>query len=327
MIGPGITQFLFGGTLKTFIYSVSILVLLSSCNSGGGGSSTPAKPLPAKPLSEQLEDAKSASDFSAKILPEKFTVVKANLSYEEEKERYTVGCKAQGEPSWQPYLIDPALRAGLVFKTQEGRSELLSTDTFQTLEKVIIQIEGQKIVTELNFLEGIFSGTIFTSIDQIFSRKPHITTTANYKEGATESDFSYVPNYTPEALQYFQQYPSSDSYLSCTISWSVDAPSQYSTDKIMYPVNGRQIVGYLKKRSEAGEVVCTKKFYKNDTKSEEVKLGLGRSETIEVVSNEIVNEATTECGGKTVFRSEKVVLDSGKVIRVDVQKVLEAPLR
>lgn len=309
--------------MKKLTFTLIAMFALSSCNSGGGGGSA----TPAKPLDEQLAEAKSATDFTASILPEKFTVLKANLSYEEQKEMYGVGCKTQGEPSWDPYKIDPSLHAGSTFKSKEGRSELLSLDTYQTLEKVIVSVEGQKVVTEVNFLDGSFAGTVFSSIDQIFTRKPHITTTSTYREGATDSDFSYVANYTQSALEYLQSVSSKDSYLSCSVSWDMSAPNKNSTDKISYLLNGRQIVAFLKKSTQVGEVTCTKRYYNQDSKSEEIKLGAGRKETIEIVSNDVVSESTVSCGGNEIFSMRKTALDSGKIISSEVKKALESPSR
>jgi hypothetical protein len=308
--------------MKKLIYSTVAVVALSACsNSGSGGPSVPAKP-----LSEQLSEAQSATDFASTILPEKFTVIKSNLSYEEQKEKYTVGCKIQGEPSWDPYKIDPALRAGLLFTTKEVSSKLLERDTFQTVEKTIAQVEGQKIVAELNLLEVSFGDSLFTSIDQIFSRKPHITVSSTYKEGATDSDFSYVANYTPAALEYLQSHVAGDQYLSCSVSYETGISSN-SVDKINYLLNGQNIVAYVSKNSHSGEVTCSKRTSGSNREEEKVNLGHGTDQSILITSNALINESTVNCGGAEVYRMDKIVLDSGKVIKSSVTKTLSAPLR
>lgn len=309
--------------MKKLIYSLATFVALSSC-SNSGGSSSPA--VPAKPLGDQLSEAQSANDFSASILPEKFTVIKANLSYEEQKEKYTVGCKVQGELSWDPYKIDPALHAGHVFKTKEGRSELLDYDNLQTLEKTIAQVEGQKIVAELNFLEGNFGGSSFTSVDQIFSRKPHITTTSIYKEGATDSDFSYVANYTPAALEYLQSHSGSDQYLSCSVSYDAGL-SPNTVDKVNYLLDGHNVVAYVNRSSHSGEVTCSRRTSGSNSEGEKVSLGSGMEQRITITSNAFVDDYTINCGGTGIYSMEKIVLDSGKIVKSSVTKTLSAPLR
>ncbi len=309
--------------MKKTIYSLIAILVISACsnNSGSGGPGVPAKP-----LEDQLSEAKSATDFTSTILPEKFTVVKADLSYEEQKEKYGIGCKTPGVPSWEPYKIDPGLRPGLMFTTKEGRSELLDRDTIQTVEKTVTQIEGQKIVTELNYLEVSFSGTVFSTIDQVFTRKPHITITSTYKEGATGSDFNVVANYTQSALEYIQNHSNDNLYLSCSVAYGTEVSSR-SVDKINYLMNGQNVLAFLSRDSHSGEVTCSRKKSGSSNEEEKVSLGRGTEQSITISSNSLISDSTINCGGTELFRMDKIVLDSGKIVKSSVTKILSAPLR
>lgn len=312
--------------MKALIYSVSILFLLSSCsNGGGGGPSTPAKP-----LKEQLADAQSATDFSAKILPEKFTVIKANLSYEEQKEKYAVGCKTPGMPSGEYNEFDPKLLAGHVFVVKQGRSELLDSDTFDTQEKKIALIDGRKLVTEINYLEVSLGTTLFSSIDQIFYAKPHMTLTVDYikdADGKPKMEYDFKGNYTPAALEYFQTHVGVDQYLSCSVSYESNSPYVRTVDKVNYQLDGHVVVAFVEKTSHAGEVTCSKRTSGSDQETEKISLGHGTEERISFDSNEFIHEGILSCGGFQVYKIEKIVLDSGKVVKSDATKMLSAPLR
>jgi len=312
--------------MKKLIYSVSILFLLSSCSNGG--SSGPSAP--AKPLKEQLADAQSATDYSAKITPEKFTVIKANLSYDEQKEKYAVGCKKAGEPSWEETQIDPKLLVGHTFVDKQGRSALLETDTFDTQEKRIASVDGNRVVTEINFLEGSFGDSVFSSIDQIFSAKPHITLTVTYAQdanGKPQFETDYKGNYTPAALEYLQTRNGVQQYLSCSVSYEASSPYVHSTDKVSYQFDGHNVVAYVDKSSNSGEVKCSQRTAGTDKETESISLGHGTTEHIVITSNELIHQGLLGCGGVELYRMDKIVLDSGKVIKADVTKKSSGPLR
>lgn len=313
--------------MKKLICSVSLMALLLSCNSGGGGSSAPAKP-----LNEQLAEANSAMDFTATIKSNSFSMIKANLNYNEQKERYTLGCKTQGEPSWDQNKLDTRLDAGMIYRVQEGRSAIITTDYYQITEREIISVGLQKLVMGISIEIGSFTGTPFTSIDQVFISKPHITESVNFTtkpDGTIQSDYSYTANYTQSALEYLQSHPSENSYLSCSTSYDMNAPSIHTVDKISYQMNGRPVLAYLVKESREGEISCGMRKYGDSGENDNdlIKMGTGRLERVEIYTNEIVHQGIMTCGGASVFRTEKIVLSSGKVVKTEVIKTLLAPNR
>lgn len=286
----------------------------------------------AKPLGEQLQEANSVTDFSQSVLPEKFTVIKGNLSYDEQKEMYTVGCKKQGEPGVGEAQFDSQLKPGQTFVTQHAFSEVLKSNTLFTIEKTITKINPLSLETEDNYLELSFGNIPFNSVDQIFQGKPHLLTTTTYtvnNTGGTIGQSDSKPNLTPAARQYFESNPTptDSNYVYCRVE-SDSASTQNSVDKINYQVNGQTVVAYLRRMTQVGEIVCTKEISgQYNQNAEKMKMGPGRSEYIDISTNELVQNEILNCGGADVFRMQKLTLDSGKVMRTYIEKTLSAPLR
>lgn len=313
--------------MKKLVYSVFVVLIMTACNSGGGGPSVPAKS-----LEEQLQEAKSATDFSESILPDSFTVIKANLTYEEQKERYAMGCKTPGQPSWNGTQLDPNLIVGHTFKSVEGYSSLLEVDSKQTVERIVAGLNGSTIVTDMNFFEMTFTDPAFTSIDQIFVGKPHIKTTVTYKtvaDGQPDIEYSMVPNLTPAAREFWERESAANNkYLSCVVKSDIGNSYADSADKISYQLDGHSVTGFLVRSTYTGQIECSQQSSGSaNDQAPKVAMGSGRLERMVIYSNDLIYKDLLGCGGVEVFEMSRTVLDNGKIIKSNVTKLLAAPLR
>lgn len=306
--------------MKTILYSVSVLFLLSSCGSGGDGKSTPAKP-----FEDQVQEASAAADLTKTILPENSTLVKADLSYTEQSERFNVGCKVAGQAYNHNKKFDPKLAVGQVFQTRSGYTSLLENLTLQTESKQIIELSVLKVVSEINFLEIGDSG--FT-IDQIFLAKPHLKVTLGYVADVNgelnQTDHNVVANYSQAATDMLNN-PAPQGY--STYCYIEQKSNQSQVDKIKYNLNGREVLAFRQTYNSYGDVICEKRLHGKNEPEVKVNMGLGRKEEMDIFSNEVVTDLIYYCGGTKVFEMEKITLDSGKVVSSHVDKLLAAPLR
>jgi hypothetical protein len=301
------------------------MALLTSCNNDSSG--------PKKTEAGVLQNVEGVKDQTFVVQPEAFTVTKANLSPEEKKERFNLGCKIQGENGASSEL-DSQLKIGQVFKSQYAVSQIQGSESEATTEITIKDIQPNKITSEANYEKLKISDFPFTTPDQVFSQKPHAIQILTYKlrdDGGYEV-MSQTPlelmNMRPNVLDYVKTH-NLDSKVgwNCYVDYSVDSIS--SVDKIQYNLNGKIIVAYLLKNVRTGDVRCRKYNSSETSKDEEVNvsMGLGRSEDLTIYTNEIVSESFLECGGARIYSSIKTVLDTGKVVDSYAHKTLVAPER
>jgi hypothetical protein len=317
--------------MKKIIYSLMVLACLSSCNSVSGSSG------PAKSPEQQMQEAASAKDFSATIVPNNFSVIKANLSYDEQKERYTIGCKTPGVSYPSLNVVDQSLMIGQLFKTERAGDRILSKGWFSAFEEsVVTAIEDHKISIDSNYdrLEGFLLP--FTDINQIFTKKPHMKNEITILIGAsgdiTIGQSSVANNLSPAAKDFIQAHSQdSSSYVSCQVDDLNSKTTKSSVDKISYNLNGQSIVAYLERRIIEGEVFCSRYFEtngrQNDKPDLKVSMGHGRVESTTVSTNNLVKLGFENCGGSEIYRLSRTSLDSGKILDNYIQKTLSAPQR
>lgn len=307
--------------MKTILYSVSILFLLSSCGSGGDGKSTPAKR-----FEDQVLEAQPAADLTKTILPENSTLVKADLSYTEQSERFNVGCKVAGQAYSHNKKFDPKLSVGQVFQSRSGSDSLFESMNLQTESKQIVELSALKVVSEVNFLE--IGGGSF-AIDQIFIAKPHLKVTVGYSADInrelTQTDHDVVGNYSQAVKDQTQHSTSPQGY--STHCYIQQKSNQSQVDKIKYNLNGREVLAFRQTYNSYGDVICEKRLDGKNEPEAKVNMGLGRKEEMDIFSNEVVTDFIYYCGGTKVFEMERIILDSGKVVSSHVNKLLAAPLR
>ncbi len=315
--------------MKSALYAFSVILVLTSCNSGSSG--------PAKSQEQILIEANSATDYSKQIEMNHFTIIKANLTADEEKERFRLGCKTPGSDSGSIDEIDRSLQVGQIFKEQNAGSRILGDSSFSVKEEIVTAIEPKKISFDENFEKLELEGMPFTSVDQIFSRKPHVKSELTYSiepnGGHTTTSKTTEFNFTEAASDFLKsRMPTKSSFLACHVEYDKDNyKSTRTIDKIFYNLNGKNVVGFLSKNKQVGNVVC-EQYRETDGKTNstpdfKVSMGHGQNEYNDLMTNDVVHPSFVQCGGEVIFRMSKISLDSGKILSVFVEKTLAAPER
>ena len=193
-------------------------------------------------------------------------------------------------------------------------------------------IKAGQINYDENFTELLLPGMPFTNVNQIFSSQPHVQSEMTYtiqpNGGHQSEEKSVTYNFTPAAREFFSNRLSSNSdSINCHVEYKNNKynPTN-STDKVFYNLNGRNVVGYMDKHSESGNIICVK-YGKDANTNVETSMGPGVSEYTEITSNDVVSQGFIYCGGSSIYRNSKVYLNSGKVLQTYVEKTLYAPER
>lgn len=322
---------------------IAISAWLTSCQSDSN-----AKPItPEQALkfeTEKILAAPAATDVTQTIKPDRIQVVKANLTYDEQKEMRTIGCKNLANGGYTTdYQLDRELTVGSTFRTEGADHELLGRENNSSSVDTIKEIRPDFIATETNFEFLSFSGTPFTSMDQIFLQRPHYIFEKTYTfqgDDYPSVNFDagdYMKNFTAAAKDWLRaDFLQNPTEWSCDIQYQ-DATYTSTVAKIAYNIMGRPTEAFLTDSTSASEVVCEKRDRVNFDNPEipdyqkeplaRVKLGPGKKVQKTIVSNKFISDGLVTCGGEELFRSSVLTLDSGKVINSSVDKTVEAPFR
>lgn len=321
--------------------ALSSVVIFSGCNNDGGKSG------PVKTQADLLKEASSASDYSTQIPMSSFTVIKRDLTYDEQKERYDVGCVTPGQQYGKSIEeMDNRFAAGQIFIEHGAFSSVKAKPYAAKTEKNILKVEPRSYNFEENYLEMAPFGP-FQTINDIFTQKPHMTNKENFtlKDGSLRSDREMLSsNLTQTAVNYIASNPGGvygNTFVSCSYDYKNDGDKLKSTsriDKVSYMLNNKTVTAYVQTSTTLTPNIICKQYtvkeagggtiHLDDLKPDFVAdMGPGYSEMITVSSNEVVNEGFFKCGGSELYFSYKVGLDSGKVLSSSVKKILAAPLR
>lgn len=321
--------------------ALSSVVAFSGCSNDEG------KKGPTKSQADILKEAASVTDYSTKITPANFTVIKADLSADEEKEMYDIGCVKPGELYGKSIdEMDNRFVIGQIFTRQSGYHELKRAPGNSTTEKKVIKVQAQSYDIENNILVFTPTGP-FQKIEDAFTQKPHYTDRMSYEIKHTDTSYyrsekseNLQNNYTQAAVNYIANiWKESYTYLDCSVDYK-NKDYKYSSklSKISYVFNGKTITAFLRKSITTGAMVCKQYTFKpntngsgvslNDMKPDfEAEMGSGSEERIEITSNEAVNQGFYNCGGTELYSSRKTALDSGKILSTHADKMLTNPLR
>ena len=323
------------------------LVALNSCDSG---SSEKAKPQTDADLIEQgkqkLAQAATVADVTKTVVPDRIQLVKANLSYDEQKEMRTIGCKITETGYSTDYQLDPETEAGDVFRNESVSDKLTGNNSYYRTVKTVKKIHSSYIYVENNHEVLDLNGTPFKSIDEVFTQKPHYISEISYSfKNEQYPDVKYdlgieksLPNLTPAAAAFLKnEYVQNPTEWDCSIDFNSNKKSSMATDKINYNFMGRPTEAFHIKSEMKGKVTC--KLYKkwNPFSGDELKFdrkplvevdkGTGTMITNSVVSNKYRTTDLVSCGGEELYRSELLVLDTGEILRSSADKKLNAPIR
>ena len=309
--------------------------LAVSCNSGSSSSGTPLTPEQIlQSQIDQLKNSPNISNFTELVKPNAITIVKENLNYEEEKEKYKYGCKTEGTDTSKPlYEIDKDLKLGSRFKEEWAQSNVLRSSSQSVSEKVITQLSKAEIISQVNYESIALFGLPFKSVDEIFSKRPHMISTVKYDftnpNNYPKSDQNVEVNLTTAAREAIAQANDSGRiYWSCSIDKSSE--SIFKVDSIRYLISGQPVLAQRMKISRSGPVVCFERKPNDpipDDKQKKITLGDGIDQIEQITSNEVVSSSITKCGGVLIYMTQSLKLNSGKMLSSWVNKIHEAPLR
>ena len=162
---------------------VFLVLVVSSCNSGSSSSGTPQTPEQIlQGQIDQLKTAPSATDYPAQIKPNAVTMVKEDITYEEQKEKYQYGCSKTdvNNPSKSVYEMDKDLKMGSQFKQEWAQSNILKSSSGSVSVKTITFLSATEVNSEINYESIFLTGFPFTSIGEIFNGTPHVTSSVKY---------------------------------------------------------------------------------------------------------------------------------------------------
>ena len=325
------------------ILLIAMSALIASCQSDSNSKPiTPEQAL--KMETDKLMSAPAATDFTKTLETDRIQIVKANLTYDEQKEMRTIGCKNVANGGWETdYKLDSELTVGQTFREETAHHNLLGNPNQSTTFTTVKEVRPDFTALEANFEALSLVGTPFTSVEQIFLQRPHNTMEKSYIfKGDEYPEVNYnmenwLNNFTAAAKEWIRS-----DYLQNPTGWSCriqpgDAGYTSTVAKVMYNVMGRPTEAYMTESNTEGDVICEKRSRYNPESNEDpvyekeplasVNLGKGKEIYKKVVSNKFVTDDLVSCGGEDLYRSTLVTLDTGKIISSSVDKTLAAPFR
>lgn len=309
--------------LKSILCVISSMALFS-CNSGGGSSG------PALSTEDQLKGA-NVTDYSQIIRPPAFTVVKANLSYEEVDQFKKARCANPNGAS--PVIMDSQLAVGQKFRKEFGYAESRGESSSMLTEDTItsVDLNAKKYIFTTNYEKiqtSIFPGA---DVNAIFSQRPHltnsieVTTDANGNTTADQKNISM--NLTPKAQELIANNSSSTS-MSCSVDYQEQNPNNTTTYSIVQMnFNNKVIEALVRNSTRIGNVICEERIDNQSTKTK-YNLGLGQTTHSDVETFDIVlNSSNYGCSGHSIYYASTTTLENGNVNSSFAQKILSAPVK
>lgn len=319
------------------ILLVTTLAFAFSCNqsSSGGKALTPEEIIQQE--EQQLKNAPSVENYEASIKPDRFDVQQADLTYEQQKEKYKDGCKTPGSYE-SVHELDKSIVVGSEITKEFGVAQLLNQNTSSKTNTKVTLISTTQISTEINYEYIKIPGTPFSSVDQFFVSQPHMTQTTtfefdpngvNYPKSKNDSTM----NLTAEAQNWIAQNSPMPAFAwMCSVGWNTDAITDTSkTDKGVYLIMGRLVTSYRTVTKRVGPVKCTRYSTAsgddNEAQKREIQMGQGTSTTVMIVSNEVGAENLIACGGNRLYYGSTTTLDNNKIVSSWAEKFTKLPLK
>jgi hypothetical protein len=222
----------------------------------------------------------------------------SKLSLEQEKERYTLGCKIVGSPG-AVAKTHPHLRVGdqITYSfAQANQTAAIAVN----IHSRVAEISSDRIVEDSVIESGknlpVPAGTNFKMVCSV-------------PNGKTGGECKTEPE-LPQS-----QTGDSICYVKSNNSVAGRSVGSYTTK------SGAKIKVYRSQHTSTGDVYCQRNGQRNA-----VLVGQGSEETIELRSNEAIFDKFFYCGGATVFAAQRVTLSNGKVVFSSRMEVTDMPV-
>jgi hypothetical protein len=300
-------------SIKKILASL-FLVLLAACQDKNSVPKT----------DEELIKSGEAQDLTLQVPSNEFTVLKDNLSWEEEKEIYDRGCKTKGEPQ-SIIKTDAYLYVGDIFESVYGFSRIMDKMGFGrfTSDLTIAEKDDFRVKTNSTYKE-IIGPRGRLNLSEIFYKTPHIIEESSINEQG-EVDYKAEVNIRelPEEMM-----PAEFNW-SCRVDFQNSLDGIYKVALVKYLFDGTDINAHLSHSKYEGMVFCEK--HKSDVFPDKplksIEMGMGSYESVSVISNEVVPSGFNSCGGTYVYSSYIIRLDTGRVLDSYASKLIKAPVR